>query len=177
MPRGRRFITKDVYPNFMSGRLSQPGSVANVFTTVRVNTPIPRLKVSGNKATVMELLWLDLVSNGGFPDGTANFFQFTFSIGAPPTVGTDVFYDNPLVFLQIKVIGTGPPNSTLKYPIRYDFQSNDGYGYLLASDAFNISVNATLIQAAQTYNWKLFYRFVDIPIAEFVGIVQSTQQI
>ena len=125
----------------------------------------------------MELLWLDMTSTGGFPDGVSNFFTFSMSIGTPPDSGSDVSFNNPLVFAQLRVLAVGLPQTLWLQPGRFDFQSNDGYGYLLASDAFNVNVSATLIQANQTYDWKLFYRFVDIPLTEFIGIVQSTQQI
>jgi len=103
----RRSLTKDVFPNFMSGKLSQVGAILNVFTTVRVQTPIPRLKVSGNRATVMELLWCDLVVTGGFPDGNANFYNFSMSIGTPPDAPASASFDRPTVFLSLKTLATG----------------------------------------------------------------------
>jgi len=110
----RRNLSKDVFPNFMSGRVSQLGAVANVFTTVRVQTPIPRLKVSGNRATVMELLWCDVVRSGGFPDGSANFFSFSMTIGTPPTNGEEASFSRPTSFLVLKVTSFKPFPGTSK---------------------------------------------------------------
>jgi len=57
--RGRRGVkTTDFFPNFITGTVLQSG--ADTFNSVKVFTPIPRLKTVGNRATVMELLWLDI---------------------------------------------------------------------------------------------------------------------
>lgn len=103
------------------------------------------------------------------------------SIGSPPDSGAAVTFDRPTVFCMLRLLGQGAAGGGAltinKQPLRYDFQSQDGYGYLLASDAFNVNVDTILIQSVSDYNWKLFYRFVDIPLNEFIGIVQSTQQV
>lgn len=62
-------------------------------------------------------------------------------------------------------------------PFRYDFQSKDGFGFLLPSDAFHMSsqIIGPAVSGPTLVNWRLFYRFVQIPIEEFVGLVQSFQ--
>jgi len=65
-------------------------------------------------------------------------------------------------------------------PFVYNFQTKGlGFGYLLAAENFNFSVAFFNVNqlADHNINFKLFYRFVDIPLNEFIGIVQSTQQI
>jgi len=184
MPKRRRTVgsTKDDYPNFMSGIVTVPGNALSNFVTTRVQTPIPRLKVQGNRATVMELLWVDVDFTGGFPDGINNQLDFTMSIGAPPDSFGSGAWSNPLVFAQVKYFSNAAAASSANgyppiSPFRYRMQSKDGYGYLLASDAFNVNTAAVFIQTQAQAHWKLFYRFVDIPLNEFIGIVQSTQQI
>jgi len=174
--------TKDDFPNFMSGLVTVPGNPLGEFVTVRVQTPIPRLKVQGNRATVMEILWVDVAFNGAFPDGIGNQINITFSIGSPPDAATSVVWSNPLVFAQVKWFSNSAALQTANgyaptQPTRYQLQAKDGFGYLLASDAFNVNVETIFIQGLSVSHWKLFYRFVDIPLNEFIGIVQSTQQI
>jgi len=128
----------------------------------------------------MELLWVDVVFRGGFADGSGNEQIFSMTIGSPPqTTSSKAFqWDSPLTFMMVRMVGRG--TGGLKpgvEPFRYNFQSKDGYGYLLASDAFNVNSFSILVQSGQVYNWKLFYRFIDIPLSEFIGLVQSTQQI
>lgn len=178
MSRGKS-VTTDVFPNFMSGTLTLSGP--NDFTTVRVNTPIPRLKTIGNRATVMELLWMEMVvSKEDFVD-RPDRVEFQMSIGTPPTQISN--FGDPLVFATMKYslggLNTGlAALITTQWPWITDFQSQDGHGYLLASDAFNVSGDSLGQDAnAIVFGWKLFYRFVSIPLTEFIGIVQSTQQI
>ena len=186
MPKRRRAVTgsrtKDDFPNFMSGSIVVPGNAISNLVTVRIQTPIPRLKVQGNRATVMELLWMDWTTEGGFPDGINNEIQISFTIGSPPDNEGQVTWSNPLTFAFGKYFSNAAAASSANgyppiQPFRYTLESNDGYGYLLASDAFNATGSTVFIQTATQIRWKLFYRFVDIPLNEFIGIVQSTQQI
>ncbi len=175
MSRKRNLTSKDVdrFPNFLSGRITE--SAAATFTTTQIFTPIPRLKTSGNKATVMELLWVDMDMNTAL-NAAGEQAVIAFSIGSVPTVilpwnDPRAFYfrrEEMMLLTSGAVLGTGT--------VRYDFQSKDGYGYLLASDSFHVSVEGTGLSTSIIGNWKMFYRFVDIPLSEFVGLVQSTQQ-
>jgi len=177
--------TKDNFPNFQSGQILLTGANPD-FVTTRVNTPIPRLKVQGNRATVMELLWLDVMFRGDPTNGVNNEKIFTMTIGTIPTLATQTTWDKPTTVAALKVFTIGlsstaaegsSTNALFPEPHRYDFQSKNGFGYLLASDAFNMNMFTVGITGASSANWKLFYRFVDIPLQEFIGIVQSTQQI
>lgn len=169
-----RTITKDKFPNFLTGKLTL--SAANVFTTTQIFTPIPRLKTSGNKATVMELLWMDLLVSNTDMIATNDDIVFQMGFGSTPTAFLD--FNDTRVFAQwfqeLTLTTSGAVWNA--FPVRFDFQSKDGYGYLLASDSFNVSADSTGQAAAVIFNWRLHYRFVDIPLSEFVGLVQSTQQ-
>jgi hypothetical protein len=59
--------------------------------------------------------------------------------------------------------------------IRHDLQSNDGKGFLVAGDQLYFSF-ATSNTAGQSYLCaRVHYRFVDVTVQEYVGIVQSQQ--
>lgn len=176
--RRKALTTKDVdrFPNFLSGSLTL--SAANTFTTNQVFTPIPRLKTSGNRATVMELLWMQLNIDRTTVDFVVNGDGYTFQMtfGSPPT-GIIQWSDPRVVFedeKELSFITSGM--AFIPLSIKMDLQSEDGYGYLFASDAFNINATTTGMAVATRFNWKIYYRFVDIPLSEFVGLVQSTQQ-
>jgi len=114
--------------------------------------------------------------------------RWQLSIGQAPKLSTIPVSDSRVFAQQeIGLTMSGFPTSsdnmaTLQtfQPFIYNFQTmGQGYGYLLAAENFNFSVaffNVAQL-ADHNINFKLFYRFVDIPLAEFVGIVQSTQQI
>lgn len=174
MPRRQK--TKDDFPNFLSGAVTVAPS--NSYTTVQIFTPIPRLKVVGNKATVMELLYVDIAMVGQSGTVGGSTAQFQMYIGTPQTALLG--WEDPRIFMNMSrtlegTVGTGGGLSNVDWPFRYQFQTNDGFGYLLASDAFHIAGDCALLGTPR-FSFKLFYRFVDIPLAEFIGIVQSTQQ-
>lgn len=169
---------KDVFPNFLTGKLEMDAT--GVFRTTVVNTPIPRLQTRGNKATVMELLWVEWFSS------TLKFLEagqqatWQMTIGAQPTAILD--YDDSRVFAAYQIrweaeVAAGAKDILYSFPVVHNFQSQDGHGYLLASDSFNFSgFSASATPVGQfTIHWKMFYRFIDIPLNEFIGLVQSTQ--
>ena len=164
----------DEYPNFISGVLALSG--ANTFTTQQVFTPIPRLKVSGNKATVMELLWVDTEWEGTDIVASGDFLQVGMSIGAVPTAVLSLSDPRTIItsFQEFSALTSG--GNFLQTPLRSELQSTDGFGALLASDAFHVSALTGGMAGASSVHWRVYYRFVEITVAEFVGLVQSTQQ-
>jgi len=164
--------TVDKFPNFLSGDLLE--TAANTFTTTRVSTPIPRIGTGRRgRSTVMELLYVDIDWFGSPLTTGGDLVQIEFLIGSAPTAL--VGWDDPRVFAfqrySCDYVTSGGSAST--FPKRYSFQEQNGFGYLLASDAFNVSIQGTSLDSASGIRWKLFYRFVDITTDEFVGIVQS----
>lgn len=176
MSRGRRGRTKDDFPNFMSGFVAQLS--LNDFVTTVINTPIPRLKTIGNKATVMELLYMDVIHSGwSFNSNAAPSGFFQMVIGAEPAnILAWSSTRNVADFRWGMSFGTQTTQVTeFGAPFRYQFQTLDGFGYLLASDTFRISITSQFQTGTGRVDFKLYYRFVDIPLSEFIGIVQSTQ--
>ncbi len=168
-----KVTSTDRFPNFLTGRLTE--SAADTFTTAQVFTPIPRLKTVGNKATVMELLYMETDLQTTL-NAAQEAVTVSFSLGSVPTAM--LVFNDPRVFArretQMMLLTSGA--IIQNDPVRQDLQSTDGFGYLLASDAFNVSILGTNTGVANQVDWKLFYRFVDIPLSEFVGLVQSVQQ-
>jgi len=125
---------------------------------------------------VMELLWITLMPTVTDFVASGDNLSFGIQIGSTPTtVATE---DDPrAIWAYITEFGALTSGGNLQvYPARGEMQSRDGHGYLLASDAIHISGVSTGQAAAVNYNWRIYYRFVEITIADFVGLVQSTQQ-
>jgi len=166
----------DVFPNFLTGVISQVA--ADSFATVLVPTPIPRIQTtrSGNRATVMELLWIEvLFPNIDLSNALANIVAF-FSIGTPPTIVLP--FNNPRVIAEVRVdshVNTSGAFVT-QQPYIYQMQSMDGHGYLLAAESFHVSIFSAGTGIINDGQWRMYYRFIDIPLSEFIGLVQSTQQ-
>jgi len=193
MAKRRRKVTgvrrTDEFSNFLVMRVeTAPTLTGNTFITTRVQTPLPRIRTSGNRATIMELLWVEcqiptLVLN--FEEDKLRVIRVVLSIGAPPL--SIPAFNNPLTFAEFDyeamfIEGIGQLQFfsyfTLPQPRRYDFTTREGDGYLLTAEAFNLTLQTTQVnpEFATIALLRLHYRFVDIPLDEFVGLVQSTQQ-
>ncbi len=167
----------DVFPNYLTGSIVQ--TTAEAFTTVRVNTPIPRIQTtrSGQKATVMELLWVEVL----FPSIvmgtiTANY-TLQMVIGIVPAIILP--FNNPRVFVEKRLdmhIFAASGGGLTEMPLRYNMESSDGHGFLLAAESFHVSLFTAGTAIVNTGEWRMYYRFIDIPLSEFIGLVQSTQQ-
>lgn len=178
MSRGRGIKSSDNFPNFLTGKVEQSSNDEFVVTTVF--TPIPRLKTIGNRATVMEVLWIDIEFDSRY-DAEDFQTECQFQIGSLPSVTSR--WNDPRVFAVWKILSQtitaateGRALAVVDQIRRYDLTSKDGFGYLLASDSFNVVFKTENTARQNKLFWRMFYRFVDIPLAEFVGIVQSTQQ-
>jgi len=175
----RRRKTRDDFPNFLSGFIAM--NTATVFVQKTINTPIPRLKSIGNRATVMELLFCDMVQGGVSFEDTSTTIQFQMALGTPQT--SVLPFSDTRVFLDYRLIASARPTpgtdvsflTAFGAPTRYQFQTMDGFGYLLTADSFRLGLIATNTIDLARIDFKLYYRFVDIPLSEFIGIVQSNQ--
>jgi len=172
----KRGITRtDKFPNFMAGKVQQTS--ADTATTAAFSTPIPRLQTKGGKATVMELLWIEAHVDTTL-NAPAEFVRVHWYGGATSTTTADLLPNNPRVITmfekEMQMLTSG--GSILESPTKSNLTSKDGYGYLFAGDIINVLVASGSTGIANAVYFRIYYRFVDIPITEFVGLVQSQQQ-
>ncbi len=168
----RRTGMIDRFPNYMTGVLTM--SAANTFTTEEVSTPIPRLTARGGRATIMELLWIDVDIQNADLIAAADEVNFGITLGSAPTGVTRIGNSRAVMGMSVDMqVGATPGTFGLQLPRRYDFQDKSGFGYLLAADAFHTFGDSTTQAAAVQYQWRLFYRFVSVSVEEYIGIVQS----
>jgi len=179
MKRGPKTGAIDVYPQQLSWNLTQ--SAADALATVQVFTPISRLPKHGNKITVMELLDLEVVLTNTnstimtYLDQTADNFQWAMMVGTTPT--SFPFFGQGNVLAYYGETGLLTTSGTFKflYPQKYSFAKNDGRGILLAVDSFQFVLDTNGSGVVNRADCKLQYRFVDVTLEEYVGIVQSQQ--
>ncbi len=168
---------QDKFPNYMSWTIDEINP--QVFETIVINTPIPRNQIiRGNKATILELLWLvGDVHNIVF--SIANeFVEWGIKTGATPTSAAEGRIGNGNVIAHKKqslhIVASG--GGIVESDIIFDFQSKDGFGMLLATDSFHAWMfNGQTGIEKLTGDFRLYYRFVQVPVTEYIGIVQSQQ--
>ena len=165
---------KDLYPNYMTFTVTE--SAADTFTTSQIFTPIPRGPISGNKATIMEILEVQYYfPNIDMKDDGDQVFA-SLRMGPEPSNIGHVAEPNVIdvMYLESRLTTSGATLTLL--PIIHKLQTHDGYGFLVATDSFYASVNSNNIGTAVTCNFRVYYRFVTVSITEYIGIVQSQQQ-
>lgn len=164
----------DKFPNYMSFKVQQDG--VNLFNNDQIVTPISRLSRGGKKVTIMELLWVDFdyINIGFLAPGDSVIVGMStgqFPIIAPTQGDPEVLFTH-----RTLIQGVGASWITTFNAQRYNFQSEDGHGLLMATDSFNAWIDTTGMAAVVTWSARVFYRFVEVGVTEYIGIVQSQQQ-
>lgn len=70
------------------------------------------------------------------------------------------------------------PNNTntwMRRTFRKDFSDGAGHGLLIATDSIFAALNSTATTLTNIADCRLLYRFKEVPLAEYIGIVQSQQ--
>lgn len=170
----------DIYPQYFVVSLTLSGT--DTATQGTINLPVPRIPTSG-KATIIELLWLEVNYTGFNPSSTANSSAYLGISTDDRTIDSttlNTFTANPhtvatYIYRQ-RAFGTATGAYEVQWPFVINLQSNDGKGFLIAGDRLYISADSATSSAADTFVVRFFYRFVDVSINEYVGIVQSQTQ-
>lgn len=164
----------DYFPNYMSWSITQTGN--DDFTTDKIFTPIPRSQqMTGNKAIVMELLWMEVDFHNMKLNAADEELFSAISTGGVPTKIPTINEGNCISYLSRELCFTTSGAAMAVKPAIHNMQTNDGYGVLLGTDAFHASVDSLNTGIANQFHFRLYYRFVQIPITEFIGLVQSQQ--
>lgn len=162
--------TGDVNPQYLSILASQ--SAADTTTTTQVQLPIQRLP-TGGRAQVMELLKVFFTASS-LPevDSLLTIALSTSSFGT-----TAVTFSEPRVFALFsrQVILTTSGQAVADYPFTYDCTDGAGHGIIIATDSIYVQVASTTTGVANNARIKLMYRWKDVPLQEYIGVVQSQQ--
>jgi len=175
--RKGRLRQKDEFPNYITGNITIPvGNISGIrFISETIFTPLPRLRTQGNKATVMEFLWVEVFPVGASLTEPTDELLFGLSVGLNPT--TFQLISNPQVVMNAgwRFMGVEGANAE-RIMWRHNFQDEQGHGFLVASDTFNAYAQRVTFDGEVALPFRIYYRFVDISVFEYIGIVQSSTQ-
>lgn len=174
--------TKDVNPQFMSGSVTL--SAANTFTEVQIALPVARPITGGtNKTTIVEILkifvdWANLDLDAAAATTRSQIATFTTITQTTAPFGLE----NPRTIMRFEHIvrnaftaaGTGVLDM-VNSPTVIDTSDAAGHGVLVGTDSIFIGFVTTGFTAAVPMSWKILYRFKDVALVEYIGIVQSQQ--
>ena len=165
--------TVDRFPQYIATSLTMTG--ANDFTTDRIQLPVNRLRVSGGRAQMVELLWVETTFITHDFAAANDEITFSLSIGPTPTTVVRLFNPDSVMYRDqhFDVVTSG--GGFLENTKRTELQSLDGFGFLVASDELHAAADTVGMAAAVTIDIRIYYRHVTVPIEEFIGLVQSQQ--
>lgn len=173
--------TKDVNPQWLTfNQLTL--SAANTYTETTFAVPISRLPTARGKSVVLEVLkvqfsWPDWDSNpaAGGQVASANMQLRTNASGA------GFNQDDPVNLTQYKHSWRGAFTAAGSYMsedsgvITMDLTDGAGHGLLVASDNLFFGATTANYANAAAFHCRILYRFKDVTLEEYIGIVQSQQ--
>ena len=174
--------TNDVNPQTLSLSVTQTG--ANTINTFAFGVPIQRVSPNRNtKSIVMELLKVFWLSEAAGPVAAAAETSMQLSVyastrdhGATATsyAVTDVF-DGFRKNASAAFTAAGSYYAVDDAWESHDLTDGAGHGILIATDNIYLQISSAGLAAARSVSAKLLYRWKEIDLVEYIGIVQSQQ--
>jgi len=176
--------TNDVNPQYMSATIST--SAANVQTEGILNAPIVRVgsaSANSNTAIVLEILKIyarfqDCDADAG--PMTLRDLLVSFSSASIVSAGVPRFSD-PHVFAMLErsvrdAFTAGGSFALDQESIKViDLTDGVGHGILVATDNIYVNIYSAGYALSARVDFKIMYRFKQIALVEYIGIVQSQQ--
>lgn len=171
--------SKDVNPQYMNLSVTETG--ADTYTQVTFPIPIQRLQNAG-RAQVMEVLKVlfnvaDWATSAAGQTASSALVQLTTK-----SFAAAVNLAEPTCFALFDKSQSGAFTAAGTYqmsrpyePAVFDMTDGAGHGILIASDNIFMAVSSTSTGGAIAAQVKIIYRWKDVSIQEYVGIVQSQQ--
>lgn len=172
--------TGDVSPQWFS--LSDLTlSAANTFTEQSTGIPVQRLSQKKGKSLVMEVLQVhfnqpDWDSNpaAGGNVATASIELTTRSLNAFDSSNPSVIAYSQRAW-RGAFTAAGSYFSTNTDPEIINTNDGAGHGILVATDNIFLSGNTTNFAGAAVFRCRIMYRWKEVSLEEYIGIVQSQQ--
>lgn len=172
--------TGDVNPQLLSFSAAQSG--ADTTTTTTQALPIQRLP-TGGRSQVLEVLKVfahvpvfGAVASATEAADSVSVFLSTSSFGT-----TAITYSEPRVFwasiraMEGAFTAAGTYSRTENDIIETDLTDGAGHGLLIATDNIFCQVQSVGTGGTNTARIKLLYRWKNVGLREYVGLVQSQQ--
>lgn len=162
--------TGDVNPQILTFTVTQTG--ADVNTEAEVPLPIPRYTAKNNRAIVLEVLRCDVFLADLNDSGVANFVQaFLKTRTGAQITDPETFVRSSYDFLW----GTSVGFIYVSRVQTFDLTDGAGHGLLIGTDSLFGNCNSVVTGLTNTVNFKLWYRYKEVSLQEYIGIVQSQQ--
>jgi hypothetical protein len=154
-------------------------SAADVATVVTQALPISRVPQKGGKATVMEILAIDWTRDTvlvGAESLTYCTLSTANNVQAITAADTSAPSLNPTIvdsYMERSAEFTAVGIEYRIYPVKHQMNDGAGHGILVATDNLYLTVQSDNSGEVQKFTAKIFYRFKNVTLTEYIGIVQS----
>jgi hypothetical protein len=172
--------TRDVNPQWLNiGVLTL--SAANTFTEAPISLPVPRYSASGGKSIVMEFLKVEfnnpaLDTEFGAASSNKNCVQALSTISQTAVASSS---PRTIQWCEVEFRGAftaaGTYETKTRDPLVFDLTDGAGHGLLIGTDQIFWGANTLGYTAAALFGCRILYRFKEIALTEYIGIVQSQQ--
>lgn len=181
MKRGSDVLTggtKDVNLQILTIKAEQSGVDAD--TDVNVFVPVQRLNTRNNRSIVLEILWVDwFLQDSGVPL-VQSMVQGILTTNQSPSTGANIALQdarNLSIFRVMTNTGTASNAGFQTFDYRYKDIIHDGagHGLLVATDQMTINIQSTATTLTNRLVCRIGYRWKEVALVEYIGIVQSQQ--
>lgn len=159
----------DVNPQFLSATALQSG--ADATTTATIALPIDRLRFGSNRVGAVEVL-------------SATFDPRVITVGAVASIlgvaittksfgTTKVQFNEPTIVAYFHVAAATAGFGGLQFPYKMDLTDAAGHGVMVCTDQIFAQCFSTTTSLTNQVDIKLEYRYKNITLHEYVGVVQS----
>jgi len=173
--------TGDVNPQWMTLSLLTL-TANNQATTQQTQLPVTRTQGARGKATIIEILKVQFFANSinNTPAAGGDLRQFTVTLSTAAQASAAPSIPNTIAYTNTQFFGAFSAGQSFyavtNYPIQQDLTDGAGHGVLVATDSIYLN-GVTFGYAAQgVFGCRILYRFKDVSLTEYIGIVQSQQQ-
>lgn len=171
--------TGDVSPQILTMAITM--DAANTYKQTEIPLPINRFREKGKRVVVVEALkvYWDLGEFDANNIAGGNVGQITAQLSTASQTGynpnfTQVFATASKCYRGAFTAGQSY-QSVLFDPFTLDLTDGAGHGILLATDNIFLGITTINFVAASAATAKLLYRFKEVSLEEYIGIVQSQQ--
>jgi len=174
--------SKDVNPQILT--LSAGQSAADTDTNVNVFLPVQRLNARSGRSLVLEILWVKWFLLDMFTVGAAGVarVQALLTTNQEPSTAVNVATRDPRnlsifnMFQQTGAASNAGFQFTQEAFTKFDdLTDGAGHGVLVATDNMNINIQSSGTGIVNNLMLQVGYRWKEVALVEYIGIVQSQQ--
>lgn len=174
--------TGDVNPQFMTGVATQ--SAADTTTTTGYQIPVQRTSNRSGQAIVMEVLKVFTISTTlpAQASVTETIDSITTAITTKSFGVTGILFNEPTIISYQQDVQRGAFTAGGTYAVAYpdrprmfDLTDGAGHGFLVATDQVYVQVASSGTGVVNSTYFKIYYRWKNVGLEEYIGIVQGQQ--